>query len=143
MKKLIATLVLGLYLIRHFILLVLNRFKTDKETGYRKFMDNFKQDDIVPITKEEAQIFSEMHKCIRCGICDSLCENGVELMSLSFTPSQIASTLSRSLPELKFNSESITKLNECGDCTECYELCPTGIDIKMIANQIRRIGNNI
>jgi len=140
MKKVVATILLGLFLLKHFIMLIIAKLSKKSSDGYNKFSSNFEQDDIEPVSLEEAKNFSEMHKCIRCGICDSLCQNSTELMKNTLSPSLVASTYSRSLPEMKYGKQSIQGFIDCKDCNECFNMCPTGIDIKTIVNQVTRLG---
>ena len=142
MKKVIATILLGLFLIRHFIVLLWKKIIPNKtDSGYQKFMHNFRNDAIIPVSPKEAEVFSQMQSCIRCGICDSLCEGSSQLMG--FSPSLLASTCSRSLPETKFCKKNIESFKECDACDKCYELCPTGIEIKHLVKQIQRFSNEL
>ena len=141
MKKLFAFSLLGACLVRHFFLSALRWLRKAlggaAPDGKARFMANFDADGIRPLTKAEADIGPLLQRCIRCGLCDALCGHTAGIFK---GPSYLASTHSRSLPEIVHAGPYLLEYRSCRDCEGCVDICPTGVPIKEVVALVERLG---
>lgn len=148
MKKLLAFLLLGMYVIIQFLprfIDWLRRFLEKKRGiatgGTKRYLNNYAEDGIRPLSLDEAACFTELGGCIRCNLCDSLCDATRELKHLHGQgPSLIASTLSRNLPDIPKANIYLDSFDDCEQCFACFDICPTGVPIRKIVELMRRFG---
>jgi succinate dehydrogenase/fumarate reductase-like Fe-S protein len=142
MKKLFATIMLALYIARHFILrafyLITRRHA--RHVGYASFVDNYGADGIQELTAEEMVDFGRLSRCIRCGLCDTLCANTLTLARANFSPvSLLASTHSRSLADAHLTDGLVAQYTSCSGCERCFNACPTQVPIARIVARLQRL----
>ncbi len=141
MKQLWAKFVVGLYLIAHFI-----------RKGYRAlqslrgkqglspleaFDRNFREDHIATLSDEETLWISQLNRCIRCGLCDSLCEPA-SLIPAMCGPSHLAHGQSRDLSRSVQALPLADHIRACTSCHDCLSVCPTGVKIEPLVKLIQR-----
>ncbi len=147
MKHLFAVGLLGLYFMAHlFGRLIL---KIREKYGYTTagkadvFFDNFKMDRIKAVSREEAEMFNQMGKCIHCGLCDSICSNTRDINRLYLrTPALMALTHSRDLPGAVYAEKFRSELKDCGNCNACEGVCPANTPLKSITQMMIRQSND-
>ncbi len=143
MKKLFATLLIGLYLMRHLALRWLGKllpFLRSKRSGEQAFADNYRADGIVSLPPESVADLAALQGCIRCELCDALCDRTATLSRVFFNgPSLLASTHSRCLPDLAYARSYRSEYAACGDCERCMDACPTGVPLKRIVELMDRM----
>ncbi|RJO63249.1 MAG: 4Fe-4S dicluster domain-containing protein [Myxococcales bacterium] len=144
MKKLLASLVIGLYLLRNQLLRLwrkLRGVKVESPDKVERFAAQVRLEGLALLPPERAADFTALQRCIRCGLCDLLCSRAREAIDLAFYqgPSLLASTHSRSLPELSYARAYLESYGSCAACTRCMEMCPTGVPIKQVVEHMERM----
>ncbi len=130
MKKQIYAIVnLSVYFWLH-LFRRLYRFVRPPE-GLRQFQENYREDNVFSLSAEERSLLPEFQNCIGCGIC-SINFPGMES---GFSPQEVATTLSRSLPELWAVRDIISPLD---DCSSWKLNCPHAVPLDKIVEFIKR-----
>jgi len=107
-----------------------------KKHGLKQFLENYKKDELFALTADERKNYFSLSNCIQCGFCVTACKVKDPIFYQKFmSPSQIAFSYSRSLPELGHNKDF---LSYCQECKACETVCPTGVPFTDILNLIRR-----
>ncbi len=130
MKKLIYAIInLSVYFWLH-LFRRLYRFVRPPE-GLKQFQKNYQEDNVFSLSAEERALLPVCQSCIGCGIC-SINSPGMEA---GFSPQEVATTLSRSLPELWATRDIISPL---GDCSSWKRNCPHAVPLNEIVEFIKR-----
>lgn len=125
---------LGIYFIAHIIKRSIQLFLKPKKSGYEKFFENYKEDNILSLTFEERANYNQFEKCINCNLCIDSCQVVKNLGKDKFPgPALISNTLSRNLADLWTSSQVI---NLCLRCKGCENVCPTNVPVTKIASFI-------
>ena len=130
--KLIRRMQVILFLGRHLVQNLFEKWILGKRRGLREFEAAYCADRILRYTPEEKRLLPAFSRCIQCGMCDSLCPAGNAPFS-SLGPSSLP-FLSRSIPNfagLKLN------LERCGTCRQCESICPTQVPLTQLLEFIR------
>ena len=98
------------------------------------FLANYADDNLHPLSEQGRQQLPRFQRCICCGLCDSVCDNlrATHLHQLG-GPSQLASCLSRSLPDYRLLGPVLELWSQCGDCRDCEAVCPSGMPLRELA----------
>ena len=98
-----------------------------KKRGIEQFLKDYVTEGIFPLKVEERKNFSSFGRCIQCGFCITACKIQDPIFFQKFiSPSQIAFSYSRSLPEMRGNGDFLA---HCRECRACEEVCPTGVPL--------------
>lgn len=131
-KKIAAFTLLGknyfLYLFRKHIL-------RKQSPGYNEFIENYREDRIVPLTEAERDRHPDYTKCIVCELCDPVCPVLAAVGSEKFAgPMDIASCLSRDLTESgAWRDPFLSTL-----CGACGRACPESVPVSDMIVYLRR-----
>lgn len=99
-----------------------------------RFLKNYADDKLQPLTAEQRQNLSTFSRCICCGLCDTVCENlQASERHLFNGPSDLACRESCSMPDFELAAEYLTGWRRCGDCTACEDICPSGVPLRELA----------
>lgn len=136
MKKLWATFLLGLYLLRvlarQALVLGLRLF------GYRpptvaRHLAHCAEDGLAVMPREIVDSLPALSSCIRCGLCEAHCPMFLSSASLSARgPSVLFSCHSRGLNELAYAQTAHDLLRECQSCAACLQVCPQGLRLPRV-----------
>lgn len=123
-KSFTATAFLGL----HFILRMLKRLVFIKSSGLKDFLDFYREDHIVALSREEKNLLPDFGRCVSCGLCDSQCPT-MAGMRPSFLPH-----LSRSIPDFAgvLPDNLVSSFAHCDECRGCEAICPERVPIRRI-----------
>ncbi len=138
MKKAYAVALLGIFLIRHFVVLFLNALRSrlgsfKPEDGAETFFRQFKEDHIFPIASEQAGYFTDMNHCVACGLCETLCEESAEWQgSLYRGPALLLLTHSRSRVDFEYAESYFQQFRQHPSNTTCLRPCPTRVPIARV-----------
>lgn len=96
-----------------------------------RFLQNYADDKLVPLTERQRQRLSAFSRCLCCGLCDTVCENlPASRRHLFNGPSDLACNLSCSMPDFALAGPYLDGWRECGDCTMCEDICPAGVPLR-------------
>jgi succinate dehydrogenase/fumarate reductase-like Fe-S protein len=103
--------------------------------GRAIFLGQYHDDRLLPLTPEARARLPELQSCISCGLCDTVCTKlDIDLRHLFNGPSDLASCLTRSLPDYDLLKEYLRVWEECGDCRRCEEVCPSGVPLRQLVD---------
>jgi succinate dehydrogenase/fumarate reductase-like Fe-S protein len=102
-----------------------------RRTGLPKFRENYEADGIFALDAEERAVFETFSRCIGCGLCDARCA-ALDLAG-RLSPSALAMTESRSLPDLDATTAHAGRYLDCTNCELCEAACPTGVPLRRLA----------
>ncbi|HCU25020.1 MAG TPA: hypothetical protein DF383_08385 [Deltaproteobacteria bacterium] len=123
MKSLFAKLNLAWALFLHFL-----RKLWRRRAGYRAFLENYREDRLVPLSRTDKDWLLRFSRCFNCGICDTVCPALEQLpQSLFPGPSYLVTTLTRATPD--FWAAGID-FSLCEDCRLCEKVCPNQVPVK-------------
>jgi len=132
-KKLLVSLT---YLGRQFFLHLFKKYiLRQKSPGMDKFLEYYRDDLIVPLTKDERDRHPDFTKCVVCSICDPACPVFAATDSRQFAgPMDIACCLSRDLTESgRWPDPFLSTL-----CGACDRACPEKVPVSEIIVYLRR-----
>ena len=99
-----------------------------------RFLQNYADDRLAPLTEQQRQQLSRFSRCICCGLCDTVCHNlRASRCHLFNGPSDLACSLGCSMPDFDLPDEYLAQWRACGDCRECEEICPSGVPLRELA----------
>jgi len=102
----------------------------------RKFLDNYSEDRLAPLSAEESAKLPEYQKCINCGACAGVCPVYSPSTAGDYrAPDSITAALTRSYPDLGEASDAVYNCTQCGACALA---CTRGIDIPGLVLMARR-----
>lgn len=108
-----------------------------QEGARDKFLANYREDWILPLTPEERRVFPSLEACVSCGLCTSECllasPPGNLCGEIRVDPRILAVAYARSTPEFPAARDLI---KQCNDCGLCEEVCPTDTPLKKLAKFI-------
>lgn len=111
-----------------------------EQEGKQRFIENYRQDGIVPLSPEERDRLPRFQRCLSCGLCDTVCENLHSAHRHLFNgPSDLASCLSRNPPDFDFLAHYLQFWTRCGDCRRCESICPAGVPLRQIAEFVEQV----
>lgn len=123
MKSLFAKLNLAWALLLHFL-----RKLQRKTRGYEAFIENYREDRLVPLSEVDKDWLLRFSRCFNCGICDTVCPALDRLPSEVFPgPSYLVTTLTRATPD--FWAAGVN-LSMCEGCQLCEQVCPNQVPVK-------------
>ncbi len=128
-KQIYAILNLSVYFWLHVIRKLYRLIRPPE--GLTQFQENYREDNVFSLSTEERALLIEFQRCIGCGIC-SINPPGMEG---GFSPQDVATTLSRSFPELWAAGDIISPL---GDCSSWIRNCPYAVPLNEIVEFIKR-----
>ncbi len=95
--------------------------------GLERFLLNFGEDGLLPLTQEQEESLLGASRCIHCGFCEAVCPIPIDLWMKYSRALSLAPEAARSSPP------------GCGrDCQLCEEHCPVGVPIHRISAVLRR-----
>ena len=134
LKQSKALLYLAVYYILHLLKMPFRNLK--KTDNYNDFLKKYSSDNIFPISSDERKIFAMYEKCINCGLCQSNCPIlETPYLEQFIGPLSIASSFSRSLPDVNTLNKLVYYCTQCG---RCESICPQNIPIVDIVCFLRR-----
>lgn len=96
--------------------------------GYRLFLENYAEEGLLPLSREDKDRLASYSRCVNCGLCDAVCPALIELPREKFPgPSYLVTTLTRSLPEMRVADLDFSR---CESCRECERACPTRVPLQ-------------
>jgi heterodisulfide reductase subunit C len=105
----------------------------DRRPGTEQFLERYGPDRLLPLPPELRETLPRLAGCLSCGLCDTVCTKlDTRLRHLVSGPSELASSLTRNLPELELLQDSLEALKQCGDCRACEDICPAGVPLREI-----------
>lgn len=111
--------------------------RREKEDALAKFMANYREDRILPLTPEERAAFPGFQACVSCGLCTAECvltrPAGEAASEKRLDPRALAVSYARAIPEFRAAREL---LETCDACGLCEEVCPTDTPLKRLARFI-------
>lgn len=130
-KKLATYAFMGRFYFGHHIGRILGWRRKPVEYGLDKFLRNYREDHILPLTPEERAIFPGFQACVSCGLCTSQCAltrpAGRVSADAQLDPRALAVSYTRSIPEF-WAARDIVR--QCASCGLCEEVCPTGTPLR-------------
>jgi succinate dehydrogenase/fumarate reductase-like Fe-S protein len=121
-----AIVYLGIYFVLHWVRRIRNlRNPVD---GYNQFLENFSEDRLLPMGRDDYRRQEEFARCINCGFCSTAGDHLAELKCrTNCSPAMIASAASRSQPEF-WAAVEIAEIyaDRAGDWEK---VCPRGVPI--------------
>jgi ferredoxin len=102
--------------------------------GASIFIKLYNQDNLVPLSAEARCRLPAYQGCIGCGLCDTVCPKLQPATRHLFNgPSDLATCLSRNIPDYLLLSSTLELWQECGECTDCENICPTGVPLRELS----------
>jgi succinate dehydrogenase/fumarate reductase-like Fe-S protein len=102
-----------------------------------RFLANYREDWILPLTPEERSVFPNLQACVSCGLCTSECLLSAPPGNLSgqirLDPRLLAVAYARSTPAFWAARDLLEKCDACG---LCEEVCPTDTPLKRLAKLV-------
>jgi succinate dehydrogenase/fumarate reductase-like Fe-S protein len=130
-KKLATYAFMARFYFGHHIGRLLRSRREPVENGLDKFLRNYREDHILPLTPEERAVFPSFQACISCGLCTAECvltrPAGRIAADAPLDPRAIAISYSRAIPEFWAARDIVRRCQSCG---LCEEVCPTGAPLK-------------
>jgi len=130
-KKLATYAFMGRFYFGHHLGRILRSRRKSVENGLGKFLRNYREDHILPLTPEERAVFPSFEACVSCGLCTAECVLTRPAGSLSagatLDPRALAISYARSIPEFWAARDIVRR---CQGCGLCEEVCPTDTPLK-------------
>lgn len=99
--------------------------------GARRFLENYANEGMRPLTAVQERLLEGAGRCIQCGLCSVICPAPVDRW-LAYSR-----TLDRA--EAAAQALSLGPTSNCGaGCTACAQICPTGVPVAAIPGLIAR-----
>ena len=114
----------------------IRRWRGQRVCGDLRVLDNYGEDRIVALTREEEVMLEAAERCLNCGLCLSVCpvigrQKGGEYPG----PASVGTSLFRSAPEFWSTGEVIYY---CAGCDACEAICPRGVPVADLISVLRR-----
>ncbi len=117
----------------HFLRHVLRKVTlTYDRGGSTRFLENYRDDGLAPVRREDRQAVARWQSCIGCGLCDAVChpEQPASLVVLLAAGARDLSTLDASALDASRWA--------CGSCDGCSSICPVGVPIAEAVSFLQR-----
>lgn len=106
--------------------------------GLGTFLRHYAPDHLTPRTPDEVRLLPAWEACVNCGLCTARCPVLRALLGAEGRyagPRQVATSLSRALPEAWAAHDTIYTCTLCG---ACEAVCPMGVPIPDLVASLRR-----
>jgi Fe-S oxidoreductase len=106
--------------------------------GLETFLRRYAPDHLTPRTPDEVRLLPAWEACVNCGLCTARCPVLRALLGAEGRyagPRQVATSLSRALPEAWAAHDT---LYTCTLCGACEAVCPVGVPIPELVASLRR-----
>jgi succinate dehydrogenase/fumarate reductase-like Fe-S protein len=108
--------------------------------GLARFLDQYGPEHLLPLSPEARQLLPGLESCINCGLCDTVCERfDAATRHLHNGPSELAVSLTRSLPDYDLIEAHLQAWEGCGACRECEGICPMGVPLRELLGFAREM----
>lgn len=110
-------------------------FRLYKPGGRERFLLNFREDRILPLSADTAALVPGWQRCTGCGLCDLVCPilgQPVEGHG-PFSVSQLVLSGWRDFTAVPLSRGPAELLAGCGECGACESACPERVPIKALA----------
>ena len=135
MKRVLSLLNLAF---RFNVHLVKKPFAADK--GMNRFLDQYGPEHLLPLSAEARRLLPGLESCINCGMCDTVCARfDAATRHLFNGPSELATSLTRSLPDYDAIGGHLDAWEGCGTCRECEAICPMGVPLRELLGFAREV----
>ena len=107
--------------------------------GIKEFLSDYASDRVFPIKSDERKRYAQFGHCIQCGLCAAVVEKmEPQFYSKFLTPALVASTFTRSLPDVSLNYDFPAKKISM----KALEMvCPTGVPLEGILEFLKEHGH--
>ncbi len=97
--------------------------------GEARFLLNFAEEGMAPLTADEGRTVLALSNCIYCGLCEAVCPSPVDRWPAYTRALDLAADAAQDIPA------------SCpAECLECAKICPTRVPLKDIPAFVRRGG---
>ncbi|MBC7224833.1 MAG: (Fe-S)-binding protein, partial [Anaerolineae bacterium] len=106
--------------------------------GLETFLRRYAPDHLTPRTPDEARLLPAWEACVNCGLCTARCPVLRALLTAEGRyagPRQVATGLSRALPEAWAAHDTCYTCTLCG---ACEAVCPVGVPVPDLVASLRR-----
>ncbi|MGC8839316.1 MAG: (Fe-S)-binding protein [Anaerolineae bacterium] len=106
--------------------------------GLETFLQHYAPDHLTPRTPDEVRLLPAWEACVNCGLCTARCPVLRALLEAEGRyagPRQVATSLSRTLPEAWAAHDTCYTCTLCG---ACEAVCPVGVPIPDLVAHLRR-----
>lgn len=112
--------------------------RREAHRGLETFLRHYSPDHLTPRTPDEVRLLPAWEACVNCGLCTARCPVLRALLGAEGRyagPRQVATNLSRALPEAWAAHDT---LYTCTLCGACEAICPVGVPIPDLVASLRR-----
>jgi succinate dehydrogenase/fumarate reductase-like Fe-S protein len=134
-KRVLALLHLAWRLLLHLVCAPFQR------SGLSRFQENYRADRIFALEAPERAVFGSFSRCIGCGLCDAALATSESAGHLS--PSALAMSESRSLPDLDAASTHAREYLESTGAAASEAACPVGVPLRHLATFVVAHGQTV
>jgi succinate dehydrogenase/fumarate reductase-like Fe-S protein len=114
-------------------------FSRRRPGGVERFVDNYDEDHILPLTSAEAERVPGFQRCTGCGLCDAVCPlTGTVIDGHAFSIAALATTSWRDSTAHHLSAGSAEAFLERGDPAACEAVCPEGVPLADLARYVLR-----
>lgn len=131
-----SVFLLGTQFILHFLLKLIP-FRRDRGAG--RFIENYRDDHLQPLTPAEREMLPGWQRCTNCGLCEAVCPlDSAPLDPAGLSFNRLANSAWRDPTAHRLVAASAARLVDCEPCGRCEAICPEEIPLRELARAVAR-----
>jgi len=111
-----------------------------EDGGQTRFLAQYGPERLVPLSAAARRLLPGLEGCVNCGLCDTACGKlDAATRHLFNGPSELAASLTRSLPDYDAIEGHLQAWETCGTCRDCEGICPMEVPLRELLGFAREV----